>query len=155
MNSRVFFILLLIVGGVIIFSLTNKPNNKVSSQQNNVVNNRAEEVRGSSTSSLSQTQDMGAVNVEITPITIVVGEEMVFKLSLNTHSVELNYDYMQIVSLTDDSGNLYQATSWSGESSGHHLEGELVFEPFLKEATKLSLTLNGIDDQNTTFIFNQ
>lgn len=155
MNLRIFFILLLIVGGVAIFSLNNKPSNNVSSHQNDVVSNQEEEVRGSSTSSLSQTQDMGAVNVEITPIATVVGEEIIFKLSLNTHSVELDYDYMKIASLTDDSGNSYQAIGWSGEVGGHHLEGELVFEPLLEEAAELNLTLDGIDDQNTTFIFNQ
>lgn len=47
----------------------------------------------------NQAKSMGAVKVEITPTKLKSGEDMVFELSLNTHSVDLNYNYTQILTI--------------------------------------------------------
>ena len=66
---------------------------------------------------------------------------------LNTHSVELDYDYSQIASLIDDQGNSYRVVSWNGGRSGHHLEGKLNFEALRENINKVTLILSGIDNQ--------
>lgn len=52
-----------------------------------------------------------------------------FLITLDTHSVELNYDLLQAVILTDDKGSSIQPIAWEGASpGGHHREGNLIFE---------------------------
>ena len=146
MNSRAFFFILLILGGVIIFGLTVKPKQELSE----IISQNTEENVG--TIGLSpQTKTMGAVEVTITPISVASGKDVIFELSLNTHSVELNYDYTQIATLTDDRGNSYQPTEWTGGSSGHHLEGKLLFPSFPENPKQLTLTFDGIDNKSEAF----
>ena len=67
-----------------------------------------------------------------------------FTVALNTHSVDLNYDYQAIASLSNDAGEKVQATKWDGPTSGgHHVSGTLSF-PALKRGQTLTLTLRGI-----------
>ena len=96
-------------------------------------------------------QTMGAVEVVVVPEQLETNSPAVFSLSLNNHSVELNYDYTKIAKLTDDRGSNYQALSWEGGSGGHHLEGKLTFEPLEKRADSITLTLSGIDGQTKDF----
>lgn len=104
--------------------------------------------------SLSAVQmSMGAVDVEVTPVSITPQADIVFKLSLNTHSVDLGYDYTQIATLTDDQGNSYKPSRWTGESGGHHLEGELIFPPLSNKPKELILKLDGIDNESEIFIW--
>ena len=56
---------------------------------------------------------MGAVEVQVTPLQLTPGKQPVFKISPNTHSVELNYDYSKINTLTDNEGTTYQAENWT------------------------------------------
>ncbi|OGC52385.1 hypothetical protein A2982_00825 [candidate division WWE3 bacterium RIFCSPLOWO2_01_FULL_39_13] len=147
MNSKIFFIILLVVAGVVVFGLTAKskqglPATKPSPSLDNA--------RGTTTLS-SQTKTMGVVEVKITPVSVVSGKDVVFELSLNTHSAELNYDYTQIATLTDDHGNSYKPTQWTGGNSGHHLEGELLFPPFPENPKQLTLTLDGVDNKSEAF----
>ena len=146
MNSKIFFIILLILGGFIVFGLTIKPKQEFSEiiPQNTEKNVEAIGLP-------SQTKTMGDVEVEIIPISIDPAKEVVFALSLNTHSVELNYDYTQIATLTDDRGNSYQPTEWTGGSSGHHLEGKLLFPSFPENPKQLTLTFDGIDNKSEAF----
>jgi hypothetical protein len=146
MNSKLFFIILLVLIGAVVFGLTTKPKQKLST----TTSAKAESSDQSSTLA-SQTKTMGSVEVEVTPASIVSGKGIVFELSLDTHSVELNYDYTQIAVLTDDRGNSYQPTQWNGGSSGHHLQGELIFEPLSENPNQLTLTLEGIDNKSEAF----
>ncbi len=99
----------------------------------------------------SQTQEFGAVEVKVTPQELLPGEKMIFKLSLNTHSVELDYDYTGIASLQDDQGDSYQALTWDGGQSGHHITGQISFEPLKQGAKSITLKLSGIDNQTNSF----
>jgi hypothetical protein len=146
MNSRAFFFILLILGGVIVFGLTIKPKQELSE----IISQNTEENVGA-TGLSPQIKTMGAVDVEIIPISIDPSKEVVFDLSLNTHSVELNYDYTKIVTLTDEQGNTYKPIRWTGGAGGHHLKGKLVFPPFSKQANELTLTLNGVDNKIEVF----
>jgi hypothetical protein len=98
-----------------------------------------------------QTKTFGAVQVEVTPKQLEPEKQAVFSLSLNTHSVDLGYDYPELANLTDEQGDSYKALSWSGGSGGHHLTGELTFEPLNKTVASITLKLSGIDDQSNSF----
>ena len=148
MNSKIFFIILLVLAGAVVFGLTTKPKHKLAT----TTSARTESSNQASTIA-PQTKTMGAVEVEITPVSVVSGKDVVFELFLDTHSVELNYDYTQIAVLTDDRGNSYQPTQWTGGRSGHHLEGKLIFAPFPGNQKQLTLTLEGIDNKTENFIW--
>ncbi len=96
----------------------------------------------------AQTDDQASLTVEVTPENLAPGEKASFKVSLNTHSVELDSDLTKISQLTDNLGNNYLPVSWSGGSGGHHLSGELVFPALSPSAKSVSLTiqtLGGVD----------
>lgn len=98
-----------------------------------------------------QAKTFGAVQVEVTPKQLRPEKEAIFSLSLNTHSVDLSYDYLEIANLTDEQGNSYKAVSWGGENGGHHLTGDLTFESLNETAASVTLKLSGIDDQSNSF----
>jgi len=86
----------------------------------------AGEGSGASLPAEARTSDGGGVVVQVTP-EVTVGDRLVFDVSLNTHSVDLSYDYRALASLRDDQGHTYPAASWDGGSGGHHQTGKLVF----------------------------
>lgn len=146
MNSKIFLFILLIIGGLIIFGSIPP-------------SNRPEEVPRSASDNQTgvlftpQTQTFGAVTVEVVPVALKPGEAAVFSLTLNTHSVELDQDFLQITNLTDDLGNTYTPQQWTGGSGGHHLSGQLIFDSLNPKARELTLTLTGIDNQTASYIF--
>ncbi len=76
----------------------------------------------------TKTDDQGQVTIRVTPQTLS-GTQWKFDVVLDTHSVDLGYDLMQIAELIDDKGNAYKPLAWEGsESGGHHREGVLQFE---------------------------
>lgn len=99
----------------------------------------------------SQVSRFGAVEVEVIPKNLRVGEEIVFELSLNTHSVELDYEYTSIASLRDNLGDNYKTLNWDGGKSGHHVNGQLTFESLKDGVESVSLELYGIDNQTNIF----
>ena len=146
MNSKIFFIILLVLAVLVIFWLTAKQKQKLSTTTSVQT--------GSDAQALiipSQTKSMGAVEIEVTPVSIVSGKNVIFKLSLNTHSVELDYDFTQIATLTDDQENSFKPIKWTGGNNEHHLEGELIFGPFSVSSKELTLTLNGVDSKVESF----
>ena len=99
----------------------------------------------------SHTKTMGAVDVEVTPVKLEPGQNMVFELSFNTHSVDLSYDYTKIITIQDDKGNTYKALNWSGGNSGHHLNGDVELELLLEGVRSIKFNINGVDNQNAVF----
>ncbi|OGD56574.1 hypothetical protein A3I57_02535 [Candidatus Beckwithbacteria bacterium RIFCSPLOWO2_02_FULL_47_23] len=91
--------------------------------------------------------NLGKVEISATPEKVKVGESLVFKLALTTHSVELNYDFTQVIAAGDDRGNSYPAVNWSGGSGGHHLEGEITFDRLKPGARQLKLIFTDIDQK--------
>lgn len=146
MNSKIFFVLILILAGMVIFGMT------VRSKQETAAISSSKATSAVQTSPFApQTKAMGVVEVEVKPVSIEQDKDMVFELSMNTHSVELNYDYTQIVTLTDDSGKSYKPRQWTGGSSGHHLSGQLFFTPLNGNPKELTLTLDGVDNKVESF----
>ncbi|MFZ5425117.1 MAG: hypothetical protein ACOZAO_04950 [Patescibacteria group bacterium] len=94
----------------------------------------------------SKSGTMGAVNVQVTPLSTSN-----FEITLNTHSVELDFDLKKIITLTDNEGNEYQPVSWSGDRGGHHLSGELQFSTMNPQATTIFLTITEIEGEVLKF----
>ena len=146
MNSKIFFIILIFLAGVVIFGISAKQKQEGSATTPPTIETNVLD------SGLSpQSKTMGAVEVEIKPVSVQSGKDVVFELSMNTHSVELNYDYTQIAMLTDDSGNTYKLATWTGGNSGHHLSGQLIFTSLNGDPKQLTLTLEGVDNETEDF----
>jgi hypothetical protein len=132
----------------VIFGLSAKQKQEISATTSSKI-----ETSGQTSELVPQTKSMGVVEVEVKPVSVTSGKEAMFEVSLNTHSVELDYDYTRIATLTDDRGNSYKPTKWTGGNSGHHLEGQLVFAPLTQNLKGLTLTLEGIDNKSETFVW--
>ena len=92
----------------------------------------------------SQKKQMGEVEVEVLPLQLYSGAPVVFELSLDTHSVDLDYDFRKISNLKDNFGNNYNVVEWGGGSGGHHLKGELTFEKLKGNVGSIVLNLDSI-----------
>lgn len=99
----------------------------------------------------TQIDSQAEVTVEVKPVQLAGGKEAIFSLTLNTHTIELNYDFTKAISLEDDRGNLYRATSWSGGKGGHHLEGEIIFPLLKAKAQKVTLKMAQIGGRERSF----
>jgi hypothetical protein len=98
------------------------------------------------------------VTVEVTPINLgMVGDNLVFDIAMNTHSVDLSMDLAQLSTLTTDAGKDIQAISWDAPRGGHHISGELVFPALvdgisiLDGASKITLQIRDVDATMRTF----
>lgn len=86
------------------------------------------------------------MEVSATPQTITIGKPVVFTISLDTHSVPLEFDLPTISTLTDDQGNVLGPATWEGTPpGGHHRSGTLAFSsPLPRETKTVTLTLVNI-----------
>lgn len=92
-----------------------------------------------------QTNEGGGVTVIITPQSLVGGQPAVFKVVMDTHSVDLKDDMVKASLLRDDTGKQYQPIAWDGAGpGGHHREGSLKFEPLLGQPKVIELVIKGI-----------
>lgn len=148
MNSKIVFVVLLVLAGAIIFGVSAKKKRETSTiaSSSTIANVQASPI-------MPQAKTVGAVEVEIKPISIEQEKDVSIAVSMNTHSVELDYDFLTIATLTDGRGNAYKPTRWTGNTGGHHLNGELIFDPLTDMPKELTLTLDGVDSNVETFIW--
>jgi hypothetical protein len=78
------------------------------------------------------TNGEGAVTIAITylnPIEKVEGDQLAFKVQMDTHSVNLDHYRIDVLTiLRDDKGNEYEALGWvSPRGRGHHRSGVVKF----------------------------
>jgi hypothetical protein len=93
----------------------------------------------------TQTNDENAVRVDDKPVALVAGKPAVFEIRLNTHSVNLNYDMVEISSLQDGGGKIYKAVEWKGSPlGGHHRRGILEFPNLEGTPQSVKLVIRGI-----------
>lgn len=102
----------------------------------------------------TQKNEQNEITVEVTPISLRPNFDLKFKVVLDTHSVELNYDLMKISRLTDDKGQSYQPVSWSGGSGGHHISGGLIFPKVSDDVQTIELIINQIGGVDRKFKWN-
>jgi len=89
----------------------------------------------------------GGVMVTVTPQSSVslLGNGISFDISLNTHSVELNQDLLNVSVLLDGNGNEYIPVAWEGDPpEGHHRSGVLSFGDNTSELITFSLVIKNI-----------
>lgn len=83
------------------------------------------------------TNNQNNVEFKVTPIS--TNE---FQITMDTHSVDLDFDLTQISVLYDDLGNGYNPLKWEGsEPGGHHRSGILKFLPINKGAKSINLVI--------------
>jgi hypothetical protein len=74
-----------------------------------------------------QSSTGGAVTIDVEWVS-VDDASLVFKVAMNTHSVDLDqYDLSRLAILQDDAGNEYHPISWDSAPGGHHRRGTLTF----------------------------
>ncbi len=103
------------------------------------------------TAASEQSVEGGGVTVKVTPLTLSAADAVAldFAVSLDTHTVELNYDLAQLALLRDNLGNEYTPAAWTPEQSGgHHVGGLLSFADratiLQSGVTELTLDVTGI-----------
>lgn len=76
---------------------------------------------------LDQNSTGGAVSIDVKWLGIE-NDKLVFDVSMNTHSVNLDqYDLGKLSVLLDEQGNQYIPSSWESAPGGHHRKGTLTF----------------------------
>lgn len=96
-----------------------------------------------------QSQTLGAVDVKISAVRLNPGDEAVFEIVLDTHSVNLEYNVAEISTLTEHKGKVHTAIGWTGGIGGHHLSGQLTFGPVSADAESVTLTISGIEGETS------
>jgi hypothetical protein len=101
----------------------------------------------------------GAVTVEVVPLVDDEILDIAFAVSLETHSVDLNFDLAEQATLTIGDAEFADA-SWEPDApSGHHVTGTLLFtidhpaHAALGELDEVTLDLGEIDGQPVTLTF--
>ena len=75
-----------------------------------------------------------------------------FQISIDTHSVDLDFDLTEISALYDDLGNSYKPVKWDGsEPGGHHRSGVLKFSAIGNKAKSIKLVI--IDSAKREFMW--
>ncbi len=99
----------------------------------------------------TQNVEGGGVIIKVTPLSLTDADAATldFAVSLDTHTVELNYDLTQLATLTDNLGNSYAPASWSPDKSdGHHVGGLLSFADratiLQEDVTEVTLIVNDV-----------
>lgn len=88
----------------------------------------------------------GNVEVAVTPQAMISGKSVSFTVSLNTHSVPLEFELPAVSALTDDLGDTLGTATWDGTPpGGHHRNGTLAFPtPLPKQTKTVTLTFANI-----------
>lgn len=106
----------------------------------------------------SRLDTQGAVEIEVIPVNLNQPSDLIeFGISLNTHSVDLNMDLVQLVSLETNTGLIIPALSWVGPVGGHHLQGVLSFPAeyngilVMEGVTQMAITIQDVDVPERVF----
>jgi len=140
------FIFVVLVGLAFVLGL--KTNNSEDKAQVVLSN---EVVTGSPDKLQEVVKQAGAVEIKVKPSQLEVGKNILFTVTLDTHSVELSYDLAELAYVEDNLGNKYEPESWSGGKGGHHLSGELTFGKLKSKANGIKLNFEGIENEEVFF----
>ena len=101
-----------------------------------------------STDPATQRNEGGQVTVVATWTGLAAG--VVFDITLDTHSIDLDQLDLANATLRNDRGETLRARPWAAPMGGHHREGILTFdgnaEKFLAGARWMELVLVGVGD---------
>lgn len=144
MSTKYFLVLLVVLVGMVGFGYIDKTSNQVGT---------ASAVEQKNNQSEPVIKTMGVVEVEAIPTKLIPGVSGTIQLNFNNHSVDLDYDFESIAKISDDLGNEYPVSEWTGGKGGHHQSGELKFGNIHSKATSINLILSGIDGESDEFSF--
>jgi hypothetical protein len=100
--------------------------------------------------SLIRSDNKGAVNISATYLTPKQenDNESTFRLTLNTHSVDLGkYDFEKVSFVQFDNHEATNDGVWKFSGSSHHFKGTITFKQPVPEGTKtLRLLIKGVDE---------
>lgn len=110
---------------------------------------------------LTREDQQGAITVKVTPLNLrTPAGTLDFRITLDTHSVDLSMDLRGMAILRADTGREVRPVSWP-VGSGHHYEGTLRFPlaapdgtALLQDAASLTLVLAGLDVPERRFLWN-
>lgn len=101
----------------------------------------------------TKTEEQTSVTVVVTPLDLSPNsKEWKFDVGMNTHSVELDQNIIEISALLDDKGKENKPIRWEGaEPGGHHREGVLIFNQITPVPKSVELKIYGIGDVTRSF----
>ncbi len=95
----------------------------------------------------TRTNDENSVEIAVTPVGLGPNAPAAFEIVMNTHSVELDFDLVQMSSLEDDRGTIYRPVKWEGSPpGGHHRSGVLTFPKLSTNASSVKLIIKNVAD---------
>jgi hypothetical protein len=104
--------------------------------------------------------NQGAVDVQVTPVNLNDPiDTLEFQVSLDTHSVDLSMDLLELAWLKTDTGLVVKASSWEAPRGGHHISGTLSFpssldgKAVLERALKIELLIVNLEVAERTFVW--
>ena len=92
-----------------------------------------------------QSSQENKVRVDVVPIALVLGKPVKFEVRMNTHSVSLDQNIVDISILKDDLGQEYLPVNWNGSpAGGHHRSGVLEFLLLKGNPSSVTLVIQNI-----------
>jgi len=143
-KTKIFVVVLAVTGGSLTFYFWNTPALNVMQTDS--------ETATTTQKFDSRIDDQANVTVTVTPIQLSRNsDEWKFNVVMDTHSVELDQNMINIVVLIDDQGTRYSPLNWEGSSGGHHREGVLTFQGIVTSTKFIELKISGIGDVTRDF----
>ncbi len=148
--SKTFLLITIVAVGVLAFSVFSK--NKANSI---ATNNSAQGGKSSAGIWESRIDTQGTVTVKVTPLELSSkAVEWKFDIGLNTHTVELDQELVEIAMLVDNQGKEYRPIRWEGAApGGHHREGVLIFKSIIPLPKSIELKILNIDAPVRSFVW--
>lgn len=153
-NTVTFITIGLIILIAVIITIAANPGSEAASKEilNSNKNSISSSLSTDDTNINEQTAVMGAVEVDVSVKKLGSDEvSNIFSVSFNTHSVDLDFDFTEIILLRDNLGNNYQATEWTGNRGWHHVSGEIIFPAIDSKASEVVLTITEIESMEKSF----
>ena len=98
----------------------------------------------------TKTDGSSLVTISVTPLNLSEQDEMwEFDVVLDTHSVELDYDMVQVATLLDNNGASYKPVEWQGDPpGGHHRQGKLIFKSIRPTPSSIKIEMSDTGTQS-------
>ncbi|MEM2237815.1 MAG: hypothetical protein QXR26_07125 [Candidatus Caldarchaeum sp.] len=93
----------------------------------------------------SVVNDANGLVVEVMPLPLSFGQDINFRVKMDTHVGDLDFDLTEVAYLEDSNGQMYLPKGWSGSPpGGHHREGILSFPPLSGKPRSIKLVLEAL-----------
>jgi len=150
--NRVIITILVIIGIAVLLFYVTKNKTATAPTNKTAINQSA----GNGNLPESKTNEENSIKIKVTPTDILSNSPVwKFNIVLDTHSAELDYDLIKVVSLFDDQNKEYKPSGWDGPGAGgHHIDGTLAFKAVSPLPQKIEirvLNVGGVASRNFTW----